>query len=151
MGRTFPFKKARINFKDKIQALKMMNFFLMHTGKPPDMTYALYTEAQVRAIHRNFRNPSIRGTEGLLRRAQEGRLDTSTRDSTAQIAANCKMCMIHATAPRRVKLTVGADELRFNHSVQCDAMFTTGKPVLRMVDVVTYFCATTLLRSQSTK
>lgn len=48
-------------------------------------------------------------------------------------------------------LTVGADELIFNHSVQIDTMFMTGKPVLHMVDMDTHFGAATFLLSQSIK
>lgn len=103
------------------------------------MPFALYTEDELRAIHRNFGHPSIRATEGLLKRAEGGVLDAATRSSIAQIATECKMCNTYGKAPRRFKLTVGADGLRFNHSVQVNTMFVHGKPVLHMVEVATHF------------
>lgn len=139
-----------ICFGMKKQALKFENYFLIHKWSPADLQYALYTEVELRKIHKSFGHPSITATEGLLRRAGRGILDIETKGMIQCIAEECKPCMTHAKAPRRFKLTVGTGNLRFNHSVQVDTMFIRGKPVLHMVDLATHFCAAAFLKNQST-
>lgn len=57
----------------------------------------------------------------------------------------------HDATPRRFKLTVGTDEVHFNHTVQIDTVLLSGKPVIHIVDMATHFCTASSLRSQSTK
>lgn len=111
----------------------------------------LLTEAELRNIHRSFGHPSIRATEGLLKRESGRSLSTHVRRSIERIAAECKPYSTYATAYRRFKLTVGSDDLRFNHSVKVDAMFLLGRPVHHIIDMATHFCAAPFLKSQSAR
>lgn len=55
--------------------LKVENYFLIHQWTPNYIPYALYTEDDLRRVHKTFRNPSIIATESLLKRAAGGSID----------------------------------------------------------------------------
>lgn len=129
----------------------MTNFFLIHRWGPSDVPFVMYTEHDLGAIPRNFGHPLLRATKGLLRRSGGGKLDPDGKRAISNIAIECRNCNVHAAAPRRFKLTVGTEDLRFNHTLQVDTMFLTERPVLYMVDVATHFCAGTFLKSQCAK
>lgn len=50
----------------------------------------------------------------------------------------CVPCAIYERVPKRFKMTVGTDTLKFNGSDQVDTMFINSKPVLDMVYLATY-------------
>lgn len=52
-------------------------------------------------------------------------------------------------SPRKFRLTVGEEELRFNQRVIVDNMFINNKPIIHMVDESTHFTAASFLRNQS--
>lgn len=51
-------------------------------------------------------------------------LESDTKASLSKIASDCDIFKRTAAAPRRLKLTVGADDLRFNSSLQEDTMLS---------------------------
>lgn len=132
-------ENCHIRFTGKVRTLETSNLFLLHRWQPTDMSFVPYTESELMKIHRTFQHRSVRETEGLLRRADGGKLTTESQLSIRKIAADWKTCNIHASAPRRFNITVGADDLRFDHTVQIDTRFLLGRPVLHMVDLATLF------------
>lgn len=150
-GLDISIQECVIKLGQKKQELEMVNFFLVYKWQPGVLSYALYTEKELRTIHRTFGHPSIKATTSLLKRASGDELDTKTRKSIEAIASACNICQRNAGTPRRFKLTVGTSGLRFNHSVQIDTMFIRSKAVLHMVDVATHFSAACFLRSQSSE
>ena len=58
-----------------------------------------------------------------------------------KISIDCKKFLKYAQAPRRFRLTIGAEKLRFNHHVAIDTIFINKKPILHMVDEATHFSA----------
>lgn len=125
--------------------LLMENYFLVRRWKPTDLHCILYTEQELRTLHRSFDHPSVEVLEKLLDGATGSRLERSTMDSVEEIKINCTICRKTATDPSRFKLTVGSAELKFNHSVQVDTMFIHRPPVLHMIDEATHFCTTRFL------
>lgn len=138
-------------FAGRTQKLQLENYFLKHRWGPSDLSFALYTEDELRRIHKTFGHPSISATERLLKRATGGTLNTQNRRAIEQIATSCRICERNRRAPRRFKLTVGMNEMRFNHTVQVDTMFIHNRPVCHLVDQATHFSAATFLRNQTTK
>lgn len=63
----------------------------------------------------------------------------------------CRVCKKTSTAPWRLKFKVGTVELRFNYSVQVDAMFIPRHLVLHMKGEATQFRAASFLQVQYTK
>lgn len=115
------------------------------------MSFALYTEEELRKIHRVFGHPSLEATWKLPKRASGGNLQLSARSTIAKIAEACDVCRMAASKPRRFKVTIGADGLCFNARVQEDTMFIRVKPVIHKVYEATYFSAAAFLRSQTAK
>lgn len=138
-----------IRYKNKVQKLVLENYFLVYRWSIDDMTYVLYTEGELRRIHKTFGHPSIDTTLKILKRASGDKLSKGTKAVIEGIVDGCKTCRLIASKPRRFKLTVGTNDLRFNHKVQIDTMFINGKPVLHMVDQATHFSAATFLKNQS--
>lgn len=89
---------------------------------------------------------------GILKReSEEGRLDAKTKAAIRAIAESCETCNTQANPPRRFKLSIGSEYFRFNHHVQIDTMFISGKPVLHLADEAMHFQATSFLHNQSAK
>ena len=139
-----------IHVGDRRQPLALENFFFIHKWSCNDTPYALFTEDELRKIHRGFGHPSVKASYHLLRRANPDTLPPQTLKELNKISRDCKTCLKYAQAPRRFRLTIGAEKLRFNHRVVVDTMFINNKPILHMVDEATHFSAACFLRNQST-
>lgn len=150
-GLDISLQRQMITFRDKCQKLDFDNFFLIHNWTPNDVPYSLYTEGELRKIHKVFGHPSVTAASGLIKRALGGNLDTKTRRIIEIISDECHICKRNAQAPRRFKMTVGTDDLSFNHNIQVDTMFLNNRPVIHMVDLATHFCAAGFLKNQSAK
>lgn len=87
---------------------------------------------------------------GLLKRASDGLLDEKTRRSIESICEEFKVCEKNGQPPRRFELTVGTDDIAFNHHVQFYTMLIGGKPILHMVDIATHFFPAGFFWNQST-
>lgn len=71
------------------QALLLKNYFPTYRWTQRDLPYVMYTERELRTIHRPFGHPSIRATINSLKRAdEEGRLDLDTQRCIEKIQAN---------------------------------------------------------------
>lgn len=144
-------QKKLVTFAGKEQKLQMINYSIIHIWLPHEWPYALYTELELRKIHRNFGYPSVRATEGLPRRAAGANVYLEIRKPINKISEDCRICKLNSGATRRIKMTIGADKLCFKLSVQIDKMFLAGRDVLHMVNLETNFCAATFLKSKSAR
>lgn len=62
-----------------------------------------------------------------------------------------KTCEYHASRPKRFRLTVGTEELRFNHIVAVDVMYINRRPILHVVDEATHYSSALFLPNASAK
>lgn len=53
---------AHVTRESRLEKLNFENYFLVHEWEPSDMPYTLYTETELRTIHRNFGHPCVRAT-----------------------------------------------------------------------------------------
>lgn len=134
---------------ERKQNLILDNYFFIHTWTADDLPFVLYTEAELGRIHRVFGHPSVAATYKLLRKASTKPLKRGLRRRLEELAEACKVCKRNAAAPRRFKLTVGSDDLSFNHKIIVDTMFIEGRAVLHIIDEATHFTAATFLRKQT--
>ena len=134
---------------DRRQPLTLKNYFFIYEWDAKELPYILYTEGELRRIHRGFGHPSVLSTYNLLKRANKSKLRKSIKQEIAKIVEDCDICRRSGNKPRRFKLTAGTEELRFNHTVVVDTMFIESRAVLHMVDEATHFMAACFLRSQS--
>ena len=140
-----------ITHNDRIQEFTLEYYFLVYRWSVKDMTYILYTEKELRKIHKIFGHPSIESTKKVLKRASGSKLDSKTKTLIHDIAKDCRICKFAPSRPRSFKLTVGTDDLKFNHNVQVDTMFINGRPVIHIVDQATHFSSAAFLKNQSSK
>lgn len=132
------------------QPLALENYFLIYRWKAGTTPFALYSEGELRRIHRGFGHPSVRATEKLLERAAGENIDEDTRKALQQLERGCHTCRRYAGSPRRFKLTIGTGSLKFNHRIVADTMFINSRPVVHIVDEATHFTAAAFLKTQTT-
>ena len=136
----------RIELDGKSQGLVFENGFIIHRWRNTDTLSALYTEQEIRRLHRSFGHPSAQALYNILKRARPSDIkDTALREIT-RIAEECSTCKENAGRPRRFRLTVGAEDLRFNHVVAVDVLYVDQRPVLHVVDEATHFASARFLR-----
>ena len=131
--------KDRVDHMGRSQALTYHNALLWHKWTPTDCNFALYTEPELRKLHRSFGHPAASALSNLLKKARPDEFDASVREALDDITRACDPCQRYSTKPRRFKLAVGTEELRFNHVVAVDVMTIDKRPVLHMVDESTHF------------
>lgn len=127
------------------QRLHLVNNLLVHKWEPRSPAEALYTEAEVRQLHRAFGHPSVEKLSNLLSVARPEEMNGSVRTAIDHLTKRCGTCSKTSARPRRFKLTVGSEDLRFNHVVAVDVMYLDGRAVLHAVDEATHFSAASFL------
>lgn len=115
------------------------------------MSFTLYTEKQLRSIHRNVGHPLIRSTTILLRSAAKKQRTGYVRRIISRITDQCDVCKRDASTPRRLELTIRSEMLRFHERFQVENMFIDVPPMIHIVDLGTHFFAARLLKSQTRK
>ena len=100
---------------------------------------SLFTEAELRRLHRRFGHPSAGKLYALLRRA-ECEADHETHKALEAISRECEPCQRNAQAPRRFKFALH-DEKEFNGTIYVDVLYIDSRPVLHVVDEATNFQA----------
>lgn len=141
----------RIDHGGRSQKLHFIGGFLIHKWQPNETDYGLFTEADLRKLHRSFGHPSASSLTSLLKRARPDEFDASVREAIEEITSSCVPCQFHSRKPRRFKLAVGTEDLRFNHTVAVDVMYLDGSPVLHIVDEATHFMSACFLRNVSSR
>lgn len=129
--------------------LTLENNLFVYRWTSDSIPYSLYSEHELRNIHRRFKYPSLNATHNLLKRANEDNLEADVKKMLDKITEHYKICKANDSAPRRIKLTIGTDDIQFNHSVIIETMFISSKHVLHLVDEGTHFTAAAFLKNHS--
>lgn len=90
-------------------------YFLIHRWTADDIRFALYTKQELTTLHCIFGYPSVRALQMPQCRANKLSAGAQTAKVIKKIGDNCRVCKEVSSGPRRFKLTVGTQELRFNH------------------------------------
>lgn len=135
---------------DSKQPLTLDNYFFIYKWDARSIPYVLYTEHELRSIHRAFGHPSVSSLHKVLKKASTEPLAKDVKKGLEEITADYLTCRKHSPSPRRFKLTVGTEDLVFNHHIYVDTMFISGRAVLHIVDEATHFTAASFLKTQST-
>lgn len=67
-GLNLDVQRDKMEFGDKEQDLLLEKDFLKHKWPPSDMPYVLYTESELRSLHRNFEHPAMSSFKRVLKR-----------------------------------------------------------------------------------
>ena len=148
-GMEISIQDKTVSIGDRTQEISFENDFLKYKWKASDMATTLYTEQELRRLHKHFGHPTTHAMHKLLRTARPDECDESVRKELARIVSECDICQRHAPQTRRFKLTVGTGPLTFNHTVAIDIMYIGGKPVLHVVDEATHYSSATFLKKVS--
>ncbi|CDF37987.1 unnamed protein product [Chondrus crispus] len=141
-------QKLSISYKHRNQSVSLENDFMVHNWKSEDVVNSLYSEKELRKLHRNFGHPSVSALTNLLKRANPDHMDREVQDVIMRLTKACTTCATHASRPRRFKLTVGTNDLKFNHTLAVDIMTLNGKPLLHVVDEATHYTSAVFLNRQ---
>lgn len=131
------------------EPLTLNNYFFIYKWSAGSIPYVIYTEDELRKIHRTFGHPSVTSTHNLLRRASDEPPKPEVRRQFEIIDENCRICRRKSSDPPFFKLTMGTGDLKFNHRVIADTMFLDGRALLHIIDEATHFPAAIFLRDQS--
>lgn len=108
-----------VTYDNRNQKLTPENLFLTHRCSRTDMQFICYTEEELRMIQTTFGHPYIQYMTSLLRRASEpDKLDTQTRKALEDIRKSWQIWRKNDCTPRRFKMTIGTDGIKFNSSIQ---------------------------------
>ena len=110
-----------------------------------------FTRAQLTKIHRQFFHPSAEKLFKLLHRARPDEATPEALKILKDIGKRCDPCQRIQNAPKRFRVSFGAENVRFNERILLDIMYLEGKPVLHIVDEATRFSAARFLSDVSTK
>jgi len=137
-----------LSFIGREQKLIHENDFLYYRWTPD---IALFTYAELTKLHRSFGHPSVSALHKILRRARPDESAEDVKDAIKHLTERCDTCAEIGKRPKRFRLTVGAEESKFNSIVAADVMYINQRPVLHVVDEATHFAAATFLRKVSSK
>ena len=113
-----------------------------------NMTISLFTEQELRRLHKRFGHPSSEKLFNLLKRADIESITPSTRKALEKISDSCDLCQRNGQKPRRFKFTL-REEKDFNQSVYIDIMYVDNKPILHVVCEATRYQAARWLKKVS--
>lgn len=130
------------------QHLTLHNYLSIYRWTPHLIPLALYTEQELKKIHRGFVHPSVRATYKQLLRSCDGIVQKKILKELTKIKDDCTTCKINSLPPRRFKLTIGDDDLQLNHKVIVDTMFLKNKPVIHLIDENIHFVGASFLKNQ---
>lgn len=105
----------------------------------------LYSETELRKLHRASGHASAKALAELLKRARP--TDPYVRKALETVVKECLTCSRNSSKPRRFKLTVGTEKYRFNNIVVIDIVHIDSHKVLHCVNESTHFQAATVLRN----
>jgi predicted DCC family thiol-disulfide oxidoreductase YuxK len=108
-------------YEGRCQKLLMINGLLVHHWKPEELPFALLTLQKARKLHRSFGHPSAQKLTNLLRRARPAE-GSDVWKTILQITRDCEVCALTAKRPKRFKITIGCEDIMFNHTVAVDVM-----------------------------
>jgi hypothetical protein len=131
------------------QPLGFVNGFRVYNWQPEDSPMCLFAVEQLLKLHRSLGNPIVNALTNALNRARPEEDGSQFRKLPSKIAQNCHVCSMTASKPRNVKLTIGSEDIRFNHCVALDAMYLIGRPVLHAMCEQTHYQAARFLTNMS--
>jgi hypothetical protein len=117
-----------------------------------DMQRSLYSEAELRNIHRRLGHPTAQRIMRIMERS--GRLqdiDPGTRQRLKEIEKNCIACQKHSGPPQRFRFHISNEDGRFNHELIADIMYLDNGNVLHVIDADTRFQSAQFITDQKAR
>lgn len=109
-----------------------------------------FTRHKLEKLHRQFVHPSADKLFKLLRKTKPEETTPETLKILEDITRRCDPCQRIQPAPVRFRVSLGAEEIRFNEELLMDIMYIGSDPVLHIVDSATRFSAARFLPDVTT-
>lgn len=114
---------------------------------PPSI---LYTETELRRIHRHFYHPRVDKLFAVMKRADPKLVATDVYKDLEKIQSTCDVCQRESNAPHRFRVSLPNVNCVFNRVVSLDLMKLGKRTVLHIVDRDTKFGAACFLVHETT-
>ena len=99
----------------------------------------LFTEAELRKVHKHFFHPKPEKLYALMKRADPSATASQVLKDLENIDATCDPCRRFANAPNRFKVSLPSANIVFNREICMEIMSLNHKQVLHAVDCDTKF------------
>ena len=109
----------------------------------------LYTDTELRRIHRHFYHPQPERIFNLMKRSNDPEATPETYKQLMEITQNCEVYQRLAEQPNRFRVSLPPDEIVFNRTVLMDLMSLSSKTVLYIICKDTLFSAAVFVRGES--
>lgn len=109
----------------------------------------LYTELELRRMHKHFYHPSTEKLYAVIKRAEPSTTHTGIYDILDKVRNTCETCQRNSREPHRFRVSLPGEECTFNRIVSMDIMSLDSKPVLHVVDRDTKLGAACFLDGES--
>lgn len=110
------------------------------------MEYSHYSEDDLQNLQHVFGHQSVSELHNILNRTDPDKRHKIVRNTLEIITNNYQTCMKYGSKPRIFKLTIGTEDLKFNHIVEVDVMYISRKPLIHIFSSATHFCAPKFLK-----
>ena len=148
IGLELSIQKNCVHMMGKSQKLVHENDFLYYRWKPD---LHLYTYGELKKLHRSFGHPTVSALQKMLKPSRPAEMTNEVKQAVQEIVNNCQTCNELASKPMRFRLSIGAENSRFNHVILADIMYIDQKPVLHVIDEATHFSSATFLPRVTSK
>lgn len=119
----------------------MKYYFLVHRWTRDDIQLALFIKQEMKTADRKFSRHTVAALKMLLCCADGSRADAQTAEISQNIGYNWRVRKEVSSGPRRFKWKLGTQELKFNHSVHVNLVYTGRQPMIYRLDEATHFCS----------
>ena len=110
-----------------------------------------FAKSQLWKLHKQFFHPSAQKLFNLLKKARPEEATPETLSVLDDLTKRCDPCQRVQNAPRRFRVSFGAENVRFNERILLDIMYINGNAILHIVDDGTHYSAARFLPDVSTK
>lgn len=110
-----------------------------------------FLKKELRTLHLAFGELLTRALNMLLNRASCSKIDQNRSELMENIKENYAIYRNTATAPRKLKLTIGTARLQLNHNVLVDTMFVHSRAVIMMRNEAKHFFVAFFIQNCATE
>eukprot|EP00171_Calliarthron_tuberculosum_P021509 IDg21509t1 len=111
-----------------------------------EWTYeTMYSEKELRRIHRHFYHPHPERLYSLVHRAGDSNATPETMEMLKNLTASCDVCQRLSETPGRFRVSLPQEAIIFNRTVLLDLMYLDSKTVLHIICRDTMFSSAVFL------
>lgn len=131
--------KAHLDFDEDTMSPKFEGWSLPLTRKLGHVYNVweapiLYTEAELRKIHRHFHHPQSKKLAAFIKRAAPESYSPAVLSDPERTQEVCDVCQREADGPHRFRVSLPYEECIFNRALSMDLMKVDGRTVFHIMN-----------------